>query len=213
MTAFPLFIELENKPCLVLGGGNVALRKVKTLLKYGAGVTVWAKDFLEDFKELEAAGSVKCVERTLLFSICDEALDKFTMVICATNDAALNHTVCEMAKQRHIWVNSATDKEDSNFIFPAVVVRGNISVGVSSSSKTPSLTKHVRTKIDALLPAWYADFENRLKELRQMVGQELPTQVMRRDFMTAVTAYGAAHQGDISDAVVQEIFASVRNNS
>ena len=213
MTAFPLFIELENKPCLVLGGGNVALRKVKTLLKYGAGVTVWAKDFLEDFKELEAAGSVKCVERTLLFSICDEALDKFTMVICATNDAALNHTVCEMAKQRHIWVNSATDKEDSNFIFPAVVVRGNISVGVSSSSKTPSLTKHVRTKIDALLPAWYADFENRLNELRQMVGQELPTQVMRRDFMTAVTAYGAAHQGDISDAVVQEIFASVRNNS
>ena len=213
MTAFPLFIELENKPCLVLGGGNVALRKVKTLLKYGAGVTVWAKDFLEDFKELEAAGSVKCVERTLLFSICDEALDKFTMVICATNDAALNHTVCEMAKQRHIWVNSATDKEDSNFIFPAVVVRGNISVGVSSSSKTPSLTKHVRTKIDALLPAWYADLENRLKELRQMAGQELPTQVMRRDFMTAVTAYGAAHQGDISDAVVQEIFASVRNNS
>ncbi len=213
MTAFPLFIELENKPCLVLGGGNVAFRKVKTLLKYGAGVTVWAKDFLEDFKELEAAGSVKCVEKTLRFSICDEALDKFTMVICATNDAALNHTVCEMAKQRHIWVNSATDKEDSNFIFPAVVVRGNVSVGVSSSSKTPSLTKHVRTKIDALLPAWYADFENRLKELRQMAGQELPTQVMRRDFMTAVTAYGAAHQGDISDAVVQEIFASVRNNS
>ena len=212
MTAFPLFIELENKPCLVLGGGNVALRKVKTLLKYGADVTVWAKDFLEDFKELEAAGSVKCVERILEFSICDEVLNKFTMVICATSDAVLNHAVCEMAKRQHIWVNSATDKEDSNFIFPAVVVRGNVSVGVSSSSKTPSLTKHVRTKIDALLPEWYADFENRLKELRQMVRQELQTQAMRCDFMTAVTTYGAAHQGEISDAVVQEILAVVRNN-
>ncbi len=239
MTAFPLFIELENKPCLVLGGGRVALRKVKTLLKYGADVTVWAKEFLEDFKELEAVGSVKCVERTLevcdikehfdktflvensmgevdiisrignALPTCDEVLNKFAMVICATSDAALNHAICEMAKRQHIWVNSATDKADSNFIFPAVVVRGNVSVGVSSSSETPSLTKYVRTEIDALLPEWYADFENHLKELRQMARQKLPTQAMRRDFMAAVTAYGAAHQGEISDAVVQEILADV----
>ena len=210
MTAFPLFVELEKKPCLVIGGGRVALRKVRTLLKFGADVTVVAKDISEEMQKLADDGQIKYILKNVLhMTDLEYMLRSYFIVICATDDAALNHQICELCKLQNIWVNSATEKADSTFIFPAVVVRGNVSVGVSSSEGAPSLTRHVRTKIDEMLPEWYGDFEVRLAELRKMAMQILPTQAQRSAYMTAVTAYGAAHEGEISEAVAEEIMKQI----
>lgn len=217
MTAFPLFIELDNKPCLVIGAGGVALRKVRTLLEFGAAVTVWAKDFQKDFQILENEGKIICCLKNLTCSSTDiddfsTIINQYVMVVCATDDTDLNHRICEVCKLKHVWVNSATKKEDSTFIFPAAVVRGNVSVGISSSGNVPALTKYIHSQIDELLPPWYSEFEVRLTELRVLAGKKLPTQKMRSEFMTAVTAYGALHQGKISDQAAQNIMLAAMKN-
>lgn len=113
MAYFPMFIDIEKKKCLVAGGGTVALRKVRVLLDFGAQVMVVAPQI--DSQILRLTGNVCVKERTFE----PEDLKECVLVVAATDDAAENHRIAQLARENNIPVNAVHQQEDCSFIFPS----------------------------------------------------------------------------------------------
>ncbi|MGN0976298.1 MAG: siroheme synthase CysG [Gemmiger sp.] len=147
MAYFPLFVELDGADCLVVGGGAVALRKVQKLLPYGPRITVVAPEFLPEFGALPA-GRVARVRRD--FCPGDEA--GRTLVIAASGDRALNRQVSELCRAANLPVNAVDDPDACTFLFPALVRRGPLSIGISTGGASPTAAVYVKQTVEAALP-------------------------------------------------------------
>lgn len=166
MTYFPLFIELEGARCLVVGGGPVALRKAKTLLDYGAQVTAVAPQIQPALAAL--AGVTVCARP---FTEADLAGAR--LVLAATNDRALNARIGRLCREKHIPVNVADSRADSTFLFPSVVRRGPLSVGVTTGGASPTAAQYARRAVEAALPDELGDILTYLADCRARVQREL----------------------------------------
>ncbi len=145
MAYFPLFIDLNQKQGLVVGGGAVAARKIRTLLPYGPHLTVCAPSVLP---ELEALPGL-----TLRREPFSPALLEGTFfVIAATDDPELNSHIARLCRERNIPVNVADPGTESTFLFPSVVRRGPLTVGISTGGKSPSAAHYLKEQIEGLLP-------------------------------------------------------------
>lgn len=205
---FPMFVDLARKPCLVFGGGRVALRKIRTLLRFEADVYVRANEFCDALSKMLAQGKIK--EWMGSDSIIESfEADRFSLVICATDDQELNHRISTICRQKKIPVNSATDESDSTFIFPAVVTRGDLTVGVTTSGKSPSLSAAVREQIDDLLPEWYADLLEQLHALRALAKDTFDNPGQRKIFMNRMTQIGIENEGEIPKKTITEIIDEI----
>ena len=107
-------------------------------------------------------------------------LDEAFLVICASNDETVNVMAADYCQKRHILVDCAKPGENSDCVFPSVVRRGNVVVGISTSGGVPALTKHLREKIEAVIPEWYGDFEGTLRDKRRQLKQSDLSQAERR---------------------------------
>lgn len=145
MAYFPLFIDLEGKAALVVGGGPVAARKVRVLLDYGLQVRVCAPRFIPELEDLPG------IER-LNRPFAPELLDGAALVITATDDRTVNHLVSSLCRARSIPVNVADSREESTFLFPSVVRRGRLSVGISTGGASPTASSYVRRELERTLP-------------------------------------------------------------
>lgn len=144
---FPLFIDLTGKKVTVFGGGMIAGRRIKTLLKFGAAVTVVAPEISEDIKKLWDAGEITCRLRAYEQG---ELRGEF-MVLAATNDNGVNFAITREAKNKGMYANCASDKEQSNFFFPGVCTTENISVGVCGTGKCHKNVKETTEAIRDVL--------------------------------------------------------------
>lgn len=148
MDYLPIFADLKRRPCLVVGGGEVAWRKTRMLLKAGADVRVIAPELNADFQQAVKNGQV-----TLLADqFTPEHLDGIFLAIAATDRKAINALVYQSANQRQVLVNVVDDTQRCSFIVPSIVDRSPIIVAISSSGKAPVLARLVREKLEALLP-------------------------------------------------------------
>ncbi|MGD0497435.1 MAG: bifunctional precorrin-2 dehydrogenase/sirohydrochlorin ferrochelatase [Bryobacteraceae bacterium] len=136
---YPVFLNLKDRPVLVVGAGCVALRKVKGLLEAGARVTVVAPEWEPEFETLP----VRVVARP--FRASD--LAGVALVFAATNDRLVNHRIGVAAKGRGIFANIADSAEECGFLVPARVERGNVQVAVSTGGRNPRLAAALRSKI------------------------------------------------------------------
>lgn len=149
MDYLPIFAELKEKPVLVVGGGDIASRKIELLRRAGAKVLIAARELCP---ELQALADEK--QLTWLAKEFDEAqLDHVFLVIAATDDSALNARVFNAANQRYRLVNVVDDQPKCTFIFPSIVDRSPLVVAISSSGTAPVLARMLREKLEALLPA------------------------------------------------------------
>lgn len=133
MPYFPMYTNIENKPCLVIGGGKVAYRKACVLLDFKANVSVVSKSFCDDIKKL----NVNLIFDKFDFSLCDDK----EIVVCATDDRQFNQSVYEYCKMKRIPVNVVDDAEKSTFIFSSYVKEQNLVASFSSSGNSPMLTQ------------------------------------------------------------------------
>ena len=159
MDYLPIFIQLRGSPAVVVGGGNVALRKVDLLLKAGARVTVIAPKLHDELRALATRGQLDYVA----LEFHPHHLDGTSLVIAATDSRDVNAAVSAAAKARRLPINVVDDPELSTFIFPAIIDRSPVVVAVGSSGNSPVLARRVRQQIEALLPA-------RLGALARFVG-------------------------------------------
>ncbi|MEX2241490.1 MAG: siroheme synthase CysG [Burkholderiales bacterium] len=151
MDFLPIFLDVRDQPCLVVGGGEVAARKCALLLRAGARVTVLAPALSAAFDADLAAARI--TQRAASFR--DEDLDGFAVAIAATSDQAVNRAVAAAARARRIPVNVVDQPALSSFILPSIIERAPLIVAVSSGGASPVLARLLRARLESLIPAGY----------------------------------------------------------
>ncbi|MGQ0528675.1 MAG: siroheme synthase CysG [Panacagrimonas sp.] len=160
---FPMFVDLDRQPVLVVGGGEVAARKIRLLLKSGAQPRVVARELNEELLELVARGALQ----HLAPQFAAAHLAGCRLVVAATDDAALNCEVAAAAEAVGLLCNVVDDPETSRFITPSIIERAPITVAISTAGAAPVLARRLRERIESLLPAAYgrvAEFMQRNRD-------------------------------------------------
>lgn len=166
MGYFPFFVDLEGREGLVVGGGAVALRKLQKLLPYGPRLTVAAPELLA---EIEALPGLTRLRR----SFAPAMLEGKGFVIAATDDREVNRGIAALCRERGIPVNAVDDKEQCTFLFPALVKRGDLTVGVSTAGASPSAAAWVGRRVSERLPEDFGEMLDYLASLRPMVRERV----------------------------------------
>ncbi|WP_226051715.1 siroheme synthase CysG [Dickeya chrysanthemi] len=178
MNYLPLFADLRKRPVLVVGGGEVATRKIDLLQRAGADVRVAARSLCEPLHALYQAGQLAWVAQDFSPAL----LDNVFLVIAATDDGALNATVFEEANRRQLLVNVVDDQPKCSFIFPSLIDRSPLVVAISSGGQAPVLARLLREKLEALLPARLGQMAELAGKWRGRIKQRLASVTERRRF-------------------------------
>jgi uroporphyrin-III C-methyltransferase/precorrin-2 dehydrogenase/sirohydrochlorin ferrochelatase len=178
MEYFPIFLRLTDEPVLVVGGGEVAARKIDLLVSSGARVTVVAPELIPALTEQAAAGIVTHVAAEFQ----PEHLNGMRLAIAATNKHSVNAWVAHQAESRNIPVNVVDDRELSRFIMPAIVDRSPVIVAVGSSGDAPVLTRRIRESLESFLPQRLGTLAKLAGRLRATIRARVAAPAARRRF-------------------------------
>lgn len=179
MPYFPIFIDLRNRPCLIVGGGRVACRKAEKLLPYGPALTLVAPEFCP---ELENLSGVTLLRRPFV----EGDLAGRTLVIAATADHALNCAISTACQARNIPVNVVDDKENCSFLFPSLVQQGELSVGISTGGASPTAAVWLKNQINGLLPQNFDEILTWLESLRSRLKADILDENRRAALFSAL---------------------------
>lgn len=166
---YPINLNLQNLTCLVIGGGKVAARKIKTLLKYKAKVKVISPKILSELEKLNKEKKIKIILRK--FKSLD--LKNAFLVIGATNSSALNEKIYLLAKKKNILVNIVDNPKYCNFIVPSILKRGALNIGISTSGLSPALAKKLRMELEKILPKSLNQTLEKISRIRKKI-KKLP---------------------------------------
>lgn len=220
MDFLPIFINIKDQKCLVIGGGKVAARKTLLLLQAGGRITVIAPRLDRTLVEQLQRGNIThCAE-----SFHDDHLDDAALVIAATNDNAINQQVSQAAKFRCIPVNVVDNPRLCSFIMPSIVDRSPILIAISSSGKSPVLARLLRAHLETIIPQGYKRLANYAASFREQVKKHFSHPEKRRIFWEKIF-YGPfaemvfsgkdqaaqdylanALQGEVDDAPIGEVY-------
>lgn len=201
MAYFPMFVDLSEKPCLIVGGGKVACRKVKVMLDFGARVRVVAKEISQELRDLErtlADSEDPKLMEIKRKSFEEKDCDGIGLVIAATDDKALNHEIAQYCKVQGIMVNAVDQKEDCSFIFPSYVKEGNLIAAFSSGGNSPVLTQYLKEKEVEILTPFLGDLNEAMGRLRQKVLSEYDEESKRKEVLKEIL-YKAIDRGRLPE--------------
>ena len=183
MAYFPFFIEIENQICLIVGGGEVAYRKAKAILDFGAHVRVVAPHVCEKLKKLaECQAQIHIMNREFLAGDLKDAL----FVIAATNNRAVNDSVWKLCREKRILINVVDEKEQCSFYFPSLVKQKDMVIGISSGGKSPVLSQTIRKEVENIIPEYYGELNEYLGEMREYVQKTYDTMDERKAFFEKI---------------------------
>ena len=188
MDYLPITVQMKNKLCLIVGGGEVAARKLKHLLKAQSKVILLSESFSREVIELGHNSQVQLIQgsvnthSTLAELVGDKLAKEVYLVIAATNNQQVNQTVSELARNNNLWVNVVDNLELSTFIMPAVIDRSPLLIAVSSSGISPVLARTIRENIEWLLPKSLGKLLDKLKLLRPMTKKKFSSFLDKRRF-------------------------------
>ena len=163
MRYYPVCLAVQDKKCLVVGGGSVGVRKVKTLVDCGAQVTVVTLELVDTLRALAESGQIT----THIRGYRSSDLEQIFLVIGATSDRQLNEQISREADAKNILCNIADVPEACNFILPAVVQRGDLQLSISTSGQSPAFAKHLRQELEASFGEEYAVFLDLMGSIRR----------------------------------------------
>lgn len=176
MAYFPMFVDMTERECLIVGGGNVAYRKVIVMLDFGAKVTVVAEDICEELGKLTIENQITFIKRRFERKDCDG----MEMVIAATDDNALNHEIAEYCKANGIMVNAVDQKADCSFIFPSYIKEKNLVAAFSSGGNSPVLTQYLKGKEQEILTPFLGELNEYMGQIREKVIAQYDTEAERK---------------------------------
>jgi uroporphyrin-III C-methyltransferase/precorrin-2 dehydrogenase/sirohydrochlorin ferrochelatase len=196
----PIFADLKRRPVLVVGGGEVAARKVDLLQRAGAEIRIVAQSLSPELEQQRRQGQVLWLGT----AFDPRQLDEVFLAIAATDDAALNALVFAEADKRRLLANVVDDQPLCSFIFPSIIDRSPLVVAVSSSGQAPVLARMLREKLEALLPASLGQMAEVAGRWRGRVKQRLASIAERRRFwektfggrFSTLVANGQAEQAE-----------------
>ena len=162
MKYYPVFLDIRNKHCVIIGGGEVALRKAERLLDCGAKVSVISPKLVPELAALKD----KHLIAHIAAEYSEDLLDKAALIIGATDDEKINARISQDARNKGIPVNIVDDPQKCDFILPAVVQRGDLAITIGTGGKSPALARHLREDLEKQYGKEYEIFLNILGNLR-----------------------------------------------
>lgn len=199
MNTFPLFFKLEGRKVLIVGGGEVALRKADLLSRAGACITILAPDISHEIQALLTDDKHEFIYENYNKRYMSGA----RVIIAATDDETLNHEIHADATELNIPVNVVDTPPLCDFIFPAIIDRNPIVIGISSNGKAPVLARLLRARLETLIPQGYGKLAKLAGDFRSEVKSKIPTLTGRRQF------WERAFEGQVS----QLMFAGNENEA
>jgi uroporphyrin-III C-methyltransferase/precorrin-2 dehydrogenase/sirohydrochlorin ferrochelatase len=206
---FPVFFDLNGQKVLIVGGGEVALRKISLLERTGALITLVAPEIAPELMARAAAGKLKLAIR----EFAPDDLDDARLVSVATSRRAVNRWIANLSESRNIPVNVVDDAQASRFIVPAIIDRDPVLVAISTGGASPVLARRLRERLEALIPARIGQLASWLRALRGTARQKLRNTGERRRFFEALVDGPAARrfiEGDNQGAqrIAQQLLAT-----
>lgn len=178
MDHLPIFCQLRDRQCLLVGGGDVAERKARLLMDAGARLTVNALTFAPQFTVWAEEGMLTLIEGEFRETL----LDMCWLAIAATDDEAVNQRVSDAAEQRRIFCNVVDAPKQASFIMPSIIDRSPLMVAVSSGGTSPVLARLLREKLESLLPQHLGHVAHFAGKLRSRVKKQFASMSERRRF-------------------------------
>lgn len=190
---YPILLDVEGRRCVVIGGGDVAERKVRTLLERGARVVVVCAELTPGLEELAGDGKVTNIARPYQSGDLEGA----RLVFCATDDRVTNALVFAEAEARGIPANVVDDPELCSFIVPSIVARGDLQIAISTGGASPALAKRIRMQLEEEYGPEYERLIEILRIFRARVIEQVASPAARRRIFDAVA------ESDLLDRIRQ----------
>jgi precorrin-2 dehydrogenase/sirohydrochlorin ferrochelatase len=182
MKYYPAYLDLRDRPCMVIGGGSVAERKTLALLEAGAQVTIISPALTPKLHEFSDTGKITHLKKQYE----ENDLPGQFLVIAATPSVEVNTLVARACRKRHTLVNVAVPPEESSFIVPSVVERGDLMIAISTSGASPALAKKIRQDIEQRYGKEYGLFLDKMSAIRNRVLEEVPDGQKRHAVFQAI---------------------------
>jgi precorrin-2 dehydrogenase/sirohydrochlorin ferrochelatase len=178
---FPMFVKLDGRCCVVVGGGKIATEKLAGLLDSGAELRVIAPQASEQIADLARRGRLAWTAA----EFHPEHLDGAFLVVAATGNPSVNEQVFCAARDRGVLCNSVDDPERCDFFYPAVVRRGDLQIAISTAGKSPALAQRIRRELEEQFDSTYGSWLEWLGSVRQLfarrpIAPELRKQTLHR---------------------------------
>ena len=186
MRYYPVNLDVKNRPCLVVGGGSVAERKVNTLLDCDARVTVVTTEATDHLKKLASEGRIELIVRSYQ---AGDLAGRF-LVIGATDNEEVNQQVSNDAAGRGLLCNIADRPEACNFVLPAIVRQGDLMIAISTSNKSPAVARRVRETLEKEFGPEYADLLNLMGAIRQKLLAQAKSPEAHKELFTRLLDEG-----------------------
>jgi len=164
---YPVSLNIRGRKCVVVGGGEVARRKVRALLEHGAMVTVISPNLIPELVQLAEHGEITALNREYQTG---DLKDSF-VVIAATDDSDTNRRIVREAKNKAVLVNVVDDAQNSDFIVPSCLRRGDVTIAVATAGRSPALARKIRTRLEKEFGEEYAALALLIDEVRTELKQ------------------------------------------
>lgn len=198
MAYFPMFVNLENKKVIVLGGGKTALRKINSLVKFDCKIAVIAPRICDEIKNISG---INVHESNMSL----DTLDSADIVIAATNRDDVNTKIGKYCRQHGIEVNVADNKEVSTFLFPGIVMRDDLVVGVTTGGNSSNVSKEIRNMIEKLIPYEYGDLTRKMGAYREIVYVNIKDSNLRERALDEIIKMSVNNKYNIDDRKASKI--------
>ena len=210
MQNYPIFVDLKNQACLVIGGGPVALRKIRLMHSAGAKITVIAPKLCNELRD-EFGDQIEHHAR----AFSDDDIHGFRLVTAASNDSQVNRRVSELAQAVNVPVNVVDQPHLCSFITPSIVDRSPVIIAISTGGSAPVLARILRSKLEAFIPNSYGRLAAAMNQYRTRVKQLLVEERDRRRFWERVIQGPIAEQffsGRTEQGLI-ELEAAIENSA
>lgn len=202
---YPIFLKLEQKKILVVGGGSIATQKIQSLLDTGCHLTVISPCICKEIQCWASENRLQVKKRE--FQTSD--LQNIDVVFAATNQPQTNEKIRKEANEKKILINAVDDPENCDFYVPSIVRRGPLAIAISTQGECPGFARLVRKKIEKIIPAIYGDFVIFLGHLRRNV-KNVCSDSKQRQSVTKEMLYDGILE-ELDEKPLQEVQDKVKN--
>ena len=203
MAYFPVFLDIKDKKIIVVGGGNIALHKIKVLQQFDANIVIISPHIHEEIINIANSNSRNIVILRREFQ--DDDIQNAAFVIAATDGQALNSHISAICQEQDILVNVVDVKNECTFLFPAIVKKGELVITISTGGNSPALAAKIKKEIDAAIPEYYADMIETLGEYRDYIREKVHTQEERKQVYHQLIQIASENQGQLSFQLVKQV--------
>jgi siroheme synthase-like protein len=165
---YPIFLNISGKRCVIIGGGQVSLRKVKALLEHRASIEVISPDACPELNKLAKDGKISMLPRRYRAGDLKDAF----IAIATTSDRGINFEIAREAQRKSVLVNVVDDQENSDFIAPSYIRRGDITIAVSTAGRSPALARKIRNRLEKDFGDEYASLARLTDEVRAEIKRQ-----------------------------------------